>query len=43
MTGFSYVYVLQSESDPRRHYTVLTDDLHVRLRKHNEGGVAAGP
>ncbi len=37
MSNFTYVYILQSESDPRRHYTGLTDD--ARLRKHNAGEV----
>ena len=39
MRGYSYVYILQSETDPSRHYTGLTDDLDTRLRKHNAGGV----
>ena len=39
MENFIYVYILQSLSDPRRHYTGMTDDLEQRLRKHNEGGV----
>ena len=38
MSAFHYVYVLVSASDPRIHYTGLTDDLDARLRKHNEGG-----
>jgi len=41
MKGYSYVYVLQSEKDPARHYTGLTDDLAERLRKHNAGEVPA--
>ncbi len=40
MATFSYVYILQSESDPSKHYTGLTDDLHDRLRRHNAGEVA---
>jgi len=36
---FSYVYILQSESDPRRFYSGLTDDLRARLKKHNAGEV----
>ena len=39
MKGYSYVYVLQSEVDPSRHYTGLTDDIQARLKKHNTGGV----
>ena len=35
--GFTYVYVLQSERDPNRHYTGMTDDLAERLRRHNAG------
>ena len=37
---FSYVYILQSEPDPKRYYTDLTDDLKDRLRRHNGGEVA---
>jgi len=36
---FSYVYILQSEADPGRFYTGLTDNLKVRLRWHNAGEV----
>lgn len=36
---FSYVYILQSEADPRRFYSGLTDDLRARLKKHNAGEV----
>ena len=36
---FSYVYILQSESNPECHYTGLTDNLQERLQKHNNGGV----
>ena len=36
---FSYAYILHSESDPDRYYVGLTDNLRVRLRKHNNGGV----
>ena len=38
MPGFVYVYTLVSLSDPFRHYTGLTDDLHARLHVHNTGG-----
>jgi predicted GIY-YIG superfamily endonuclease len=37
--GFYYVYVLQSEADPRRFYTGLTHDLKARIAKHNRGEV----
>ncbi len=30
-----YVYILQSENDPDRHYTGVTDDIAKRLNKHN--------
>jgi len=36
---FSYVYILQSESNASRFYVGLTDDLKARLQKHNNGGV----
>jgi predicted GIY-YIG superfamily endonuclease len=36
---FSYVYILQSETDPSRFYSGLTDDLRARLKKHNAGEV----
>jgi putative endonuclease len=39
MTKFFYVYILQSDLDPRRFYTGLTDDLPKRLRTHNAGRV----
>ncbi|HPF98723.1 MAG TPA: GIY-YIG nuclease family protein, partial [Kiritimatiellia bacterium] len=35
--SYSYVYILQSEPHPERHYTGLTDDMPERLRKHNAG------
>ncbi len=38
MDALQYVYILESENWPERHYTGLTDDLTARLRKHNEGG-----
>jgi putative endonuclease len=31
---------LQSERDPKRHYTGLTDHLADRLRRHNAGECA---
>jgi len=36
---FFYVYVLQSHVDPERFYMGLTDDLPIRLRRHNAGQV----
>src|SRR5437899_1317535 len=37
---FSYVYILQSQSDVKRFYSGLTDNLKDRLRRHNAGEVA---
>ena len=37
--GYTYVYILQSDKVPTRHYTGLTDDLTDRLRRHNAGEV----
>lgn len=37
MKKFSYVYILESVTDPSVHYTGLTDDLQGRLLKHNQG------
>jgi predicted GIY-YIG superfamily endonuclease len=31
------VYVLESESNPQRHYTGICSDLPTRLRLHNNG------
>jgi len=39
MAKFPYVYVLQSHVDPERFYTGLTDDLFMRLKRHNSGQV----
>ena len=36
---FTYVYILQSETDPGRFYTGATNDLRKRVRRHNEGSV----
>ena len=38
MATFHYVYLLQSERFPDRHYVGLTTDLAARLAKHNAGG-----
>ena len=35
--NFYYVYILQSENDPDKFYTGLTDDLENRLKAHNQG------
>jgi putative endonuclease len=37
MTGFFYVYILASETDPSIHYTGVTRNLSVRLEDHNRG------
>src|SRR5213593_1537645 len=39
MAKFPYVYVLQNHVDPERFYTGLTDDLFMRLKRHNSGQV----
>jgi len=39
MGSFTYVYILQSESDPSHFYTGCTDDLRERLDRHNNGKV----
>ena len=39
MARFTYVYVLQSETEPDRFYTGCTDDLRARLARHNRGEV----
>ena len=39
MNGFSYVYILESLVPEGGFYVGLTDDLSVRLAKHNAGGV----
>jgi predicted GIY-YIG superfamily endonuclease len=40
MSGFSYVYVLESQNEPGRHYVGLTDNLGRRLKRHNAGAVS---
>jgi predicted GIY-YIG superfamily endonuclease len=37
-TGFFYVYILRSDSEPAHFYTGFTEDLQVRLAHHNAGG-----
>jgi putative endonuclease len=34
---FYYVYILQSEKEPHRHYTGFTKNLSLRLKSHNSG------
>src|SRR5690348_2097124 len=35
--GKRFVYILESERDPRRHYTGVTSDVERRLEWHNSG------
>jgi predicted GIY-YIG superfamily endonuclease len=39
MGSFTYVYILQSESDPSHFYTGRTSDLRERLDRHKSGKV----
>ena len=39
MPRFTYVYVLQGESNSEHFYTGRTDDLRHRLIRHNNGKV----
>jgi len=39
MKGFTYVYILRSESIAEHFYIGLTEDLRSRLEKHNHGEV----
>ena len=36
----TYVYILQSTTNPDRHYVGATADLRARLQKHNAGEVS---
>lgn len=38
--NFTYVYLLNSTTNPSRHYTGMTRNLQNRLRDHNAGKVA---
>jgi len=40
LNNFHYVYILEAEDDPTRHYTGLTQDLEARLLTHNAGQVS---
>ena len=37
MSGFHYVYMLQSQSDPKRYYVGITESLENRIEYHNAG------
>jgi putative endonuclease len=39
VNGFSYVYILESQSLAGGYYVGLTHDLTVRIAKHNAGEV----
>jgi predicted GIY-YIG superfamily endonuclease len=39
MKQLFYIYILQSEVDPARFYTGLTEDLRSRLKHHNSGRI----
>jgi predicted GIY-YIG superfamily endonuclease len=39
MGSFTYIYILQSETDPERFYTGCTRDLRKRVARHNSGEV----
>lgn len=39
MKDFSYVYILESLAEKGGYYVGLTNDLEVRLTKHNAGEV----
>lgn len=41
MNKFFYVYIIQSEKDPKRFYTGFTESLKDRLTQHNAGSVPA--
>ena len=35
--GKRFVYILQSDSDPKRHYTGVTSNVEKRVEWHNHG------
>jgi putative endonuclease len=37
MGSMKYVYILQSEVEPERHYVGSTNDLKRRFKEHNDG------
>ena len=39
MSRFTYVYILQSQTDPERFYIGRTHDLRQRMLRHNSGKV----
>ena len=41
MSGFTYVYMLQSLREREAHYVGITFDLKLRLEAHNAGCVPA--
>ena len=34
-----YVYILQNNKTPKRHYTGITTDIESRIKEHNAGDV----
>jgi len=39
MIKFFYVYILQSQTEPQRFYTGLTNDLRMRFKHHDSGRI----
>jgi predicted GIY-YIG superfamily endonuclease len=39
MSRFTYVYILQSQTEPKRFYVGRTHDLRERMLRHNSGNV----
>ena len=39
MSDFCYVYILETEEEPRRYYIGFTENLHEWLKSHNAGHV----
>jgi putative endonuclease len=39
MSRFTYVYILQSQTDPKRFYVGRAHDLRHRMLRHNSGNV----
>ena len=37
MSKFHHVYILVDDTNPARHYTGLTEDLHRRIEEHSSG------
>ncbi|MDD4869517.1 MAG: GIY-YIG nuclease family protein [Kiritimatiellae bacterium] len=37
VTKYHYVYIISSRQDPSRYYTGCTENIHQRMKKHNDG------